>query len=398
MKRNKRPRVAIVYDRVNTEYGGAEFLLTLIHQAIPEAPLFTSVWHARATWSEGWAVQPSWLQRLPFASRHHQFFFSLMPFAFESLDFSAYDCILSVSSAEAKGILTLPHQRHLAYLFTPTRHLHQVAQLRAGNSLLQTEWGWRLFQKATTWLRAWDLAASWRPDELFTLSARSARLIERIYQRSAQIIYPALPNLELAPLPDLAAYLQTQSFLLSLSRLVSYKRIDLLIKVAVQRGERVVIVGTGSAQSKLAQLYPSLTLKRGRSESCLDAFRRAVESEKLIVFLATVTERERVTLLRAARAVAMLGAEDFGLVALEAIVACRPVLLNAEAGASEVLASYPAAIRLPSPDLTTVAQALEASRGLKVSAEQASSLKRRFSPARFIEQIKEIVYDGVSYD
>jgi hypothetical protein len=116
-------KVALVYDRVNT-WGGAERVLIALHKLFPEAPLYTSVYHPeRFGWAKDFTIKKSFLQSLPFASRHHELLPLLMPIAFESFSFDAYDLVISITSESAKGVITKPHTKHLCYCLTPTRYL-----------------------------------------------------------------------------------------------------------------------------------------------------------------------------------------------------------------------------------------------------------------------------------
>jgi hypothetical protein len=118
------PRVAIVYDRVNT-WGGAERVLLSLHTLFPSADLFTSVYSPRhALWSQEFpSISTSFLQQFSFFRDKHMMIPFAMPFAFEQFDFSSYDLVLSVTSEAAKGIVTRPSTRHICYLLTPTRYL-----------------------------------------------------------------------------------------------------------------------------------------------------------------------------------------------------------------------------------------------------------------------------------
>ncbi len=115
--------LALVYDRAN-KIGGAERVLSLLHKLYPEAPLYTAVHHPKkAPWTKAWDVKTSFLNRLPLARSTHEIYPWLTPLAFESFDFQGFDVVLSVTSADAKGILTKPNTLHLCYLLTPTRYL-----------------------------------------------------------------------------------------------------------------------------------------------------------------------------------------------------------------------------------------------------------------------------------
>ena len=102
----KKINVALIYDRVN-KFGGAELVLLALHQLFPNAPLYTSVYDKKgAAWAKDFTVIPSFLQRIPFAKKHHEWFAPFMPFVFESFDFSNFDIVISVTSEAAKGIIT----------------------------------------------------------------------------------------------------------------------------------------------------------------------------------------------------------------------------------------------------------------------------------------------------
>ncbi len=116
-------KVALVYDRVN-KFGGAERVILALHKIWPEAPLYTACLDSKkVAWACDFKVIPSFINNLPFVKNHHEAFAWLMPFAFESFDFSSYDVVISITSAEAKGIITQPKTLHICYCLTPTRYL-----------------------------------------------------------------------------------------------------------------------------------------------------------------------------------------------------------------------------------------------------------------------------------
>src|SRR4051812_19964344 len=116
-------KVAIVYDRVN-KWGGAERVLLALHEMFPDAPLYTSVYDAgQAPWADVFIVKTSFLQKIPYAKKHHELIPFLMPVAFERFSFDDYDVVISVTSEAAKGIITRGKTKHICYCLTPTRYL-----------------------------------------------------------------------------------------------------------------------------------------------------------------------------------------------------------------------------------------------------------------------------------
>ena len=196
-------RVALVYDRVN-KFGGAERVLLALHKIWPKAPLYTSVYDSQgAPWAKDFNVIPSFVQKFPLAKKKHEIYPWLMPFAFESFNlaqhrtgsgagFDKFDIVISVTSAEAKGIITKPETLHLCYCLTPTRYLwssyeHYLKNPRYGvfNSLAEL-----LMKPMLSNLRKWDKVASQRPDHYIAISKTVKKRIKKYYDRDADIIYP----------------------------------------------------------------------------------------------------------------------------------------------------------------------------------------------------------------
>ena len=158
-------KVALVYDRVNI-WGGAERLLLALHQIWPEAPLYTSVYDPeRAPWAKVFEVRTSFLQKIPLAKKHHEFFAPLMPLAFESFNFDEFDLVISITSESAKGIITKPKTKHLCYCLTPSRYLWSGYKeyFRTSAQRIASSW-------LVKYLKKWDLVAAKRPDAYFAIS------------------------------------------------------------------------------------------------------------------------------------------------------------------------------------------------------------------------------------
>src|SRR3990167_7551554 len=117
--------MAVVYDWMDVRHGGAEQVLMAFHQLFPQASFFTSIYHPQiANWANHWTIHSSWMRVIPDPIKNHRWLSPLMPLAFEELNLSEYQMVISVSSAFAKGILTKPDQLHVNYLLTPPRFLY----------------------------------------------------------------------------------------------------------------------------------------------------------------------------------------------------------------------------------------------------------------------------------
>jgi glycosyltransferase involved in cell wall biosynthesis len=351
-------KVALVYDRVNTPYGGAEKVLLALNRAFPEAPLYTSVYHPRAKWASVFEIKTSFLQKIPFANKLHRFLVPLMPLAFESFDFSEYDIVISITSAEAKGIITQPHQLHLCYLLTPTRYLYSHR-----DHYEQTHWPFKipvlrfLSRKIFDYLTWWDKVAAQRPDIIIPISNLVKSRAEEHYQRQLEeTIYPPFDPEELEPNKDVenfAPYYLPKEYLLVISRLVPYKRIDLAIQACQRLNKSLVIIGEGPAAAQLKKI-----------------------SSSKVHFLGNVTTTQRQAIIDQSQAVIMPGLEDFGITAIEIILSSKPIILHAKSGASELIKDEPGAILLKRLSISELTTAIKKSNKLKLPN---ASLKKKFS-------------------
>ena len=227
-------KIAFVYDRVN-KWGGAERVLLALHDIWPDAPLFTAVYHpGKAAWARVFpAVVPTFLEHAPFSRSHHELYPWATPLAFETFVFDGFDAVISVTSAEAKNIITKPQTLHICYCLTPTRYLWGEHAVYAAGS--------RWLEALAPTLRRWDRYASQRPDYYIAISHRVAERIKRYYHREvSEVIYPPV-EMPASTRQRFNASAQkpstqgrkdalTHDYFLVVSRLVPYKRIDIIIE------------------------------------------------------------------------------------------------------------------------------------------------------------------------
>ena len=302
-------RLAFVYDRIN-KIGGAERVLKALHEIWPQAPFYTAVYSPkRAEFAKGWQIKTSFLQRIPFARSHHEIFPWLTPIAFESFSFDDFDLVISITSAEAKGIITKPDTLHVCYCLTPTRYLwsHSKQYLQAA-----PKWQRQFIKLLTPKLRSWDKVAAQRPDSYLAISKNVNQRIKKYYHRDSDVIYPSVDTNFFRPITDHQSLI-TSHFLV-VSRLVSYKRIDLAVKACTKLKLPLVVVGVGNQLSKLKKIAGS-TIK----------------------FVGKVTDKELLKLYQSCRALIFPGEEDFGISPLEAQSTGKPVIAYRAGGAKETI-------------------------------------------------------------
>lgn len=309
------PRVAIVYDRVNS-WGGAERTLLSLRHIFPDAPLYTSVYEpSKAPWAQGWEVRPSWLQRIPWLRSRHQLVGWLMPVVFESLQLADFDIIISVTSEAAKAVLTRPEQLHICYLLTPTRYLwsHQGAYLEQLPRWLQTS-----ARRLMTLLQRWDQVLALRPDIYVPISRLVADRCQTYYGRPTQPpLYPPLPGLPPAEPPPVRP---PQPFFFTWGRHVAYKAVEVAIAAAVAEQQVLLIAGRGPKTKTWQKLAHRLD-----------------PEQRFIFFIGNISDAELTWYLQHAQAAIFPQQEDFGLTALEAVSQGCPVIVHRHSGVAEIL-------------------------------------------------------------
>lgn len=303
--------VALVHDWLDTWAGGENVLAELV-TLYPAATIYTLVDvmpPALRRRLGGRPVRTSFLQRLPFARHRFRALLPLFPTAIEGLDVSGHELVVSTSHAVAKGIRRRPGQLHVCYCLSPIRYAWDLrAQYLAQVGLDRGLAGWAA-QRMLDRIAAWDRRTSERVDHFVAISAHIRDRIARCYGRDAEVIYPpvTLPPFDETP--------RKRERYVTVSRLVPYKRIDVLAKAFAQLpGRELVIVGEGPERDRIAAAAgPNVTLAGHADDDARDA------------------------LLREARAFLFAADEDFGIAPLEAQAAGVPVIAYGRGGATETI-------------------------------------------------------------
>ncbi len=300
-------KVAIVHDYLN-QAGGAERVVATLHRMYPDAPIFTTLFDA-AVVGEPLAsadVRTSWMQRLPFWKRHFKAYLPLYPFAIRSFDLRGYDVILSSSSAWGKGVRIPPGAVHVCYCYTPMRWVWSFDNYVGRSELsLPSRIAARLI---VPWLRGWDVRSAASVHRFIAISTEVARRIRASYGRESDIVFPPVD------VHRFAAHRAAEDFFLVVSRLTSYKRIDLAVRACTTLGLPLMVVGNGPDRAALERI-----------------------AGPTVKFLGRVPDDEATLLFERCKAFILPGMEDFGLTPLEANAAGKPVVAFAGGGALDTV-------------------------------------------------------------
>ena len=360
-------KVALVYDRVN-KMGGAERVLLALHELFPDAPLYTAVYDPKgASWASVFHVIPSFINHIPWARNHHEYFPWLTPFAFQTFDFSGFDVVISVTSAEAKNIRTKPEAVHICYCLTPTRYLWSGFSLYANQHSLMAFF----FRLWAPILKRWDRQAATRPDRYIAISKRVALRIKRYYGRDANVvIYPPVETTRFfAPKNK-----KQGEYYLFVSRLVGYKRPDIVVKACEKLHAPLIVIGTGSEYKRLKKMASSMTT----------------------FITKNLTDKELARYYQNCRAFLFAGDEDFGIVAAEAQSAGKAVIAYKESGMAEIVAPGKTGILYDEQSARGLARAIQKFETMHITPAACRRQAEKFSKGRFKEEMTAYINRSVN--
>jgi glycosyltransferase involved in cell wall biosynthesis len=301
-------RIALVHDYLIQD-GGAERVLKVFHEIWPDAPTFVLLHDPRRMGDlfRGKDIRTSFLQDLPLALKKYKWLMPLMPMATERYNLSDFDVVLSSTSAFAKGVITRPETLHLCYCHTPTRYLWSdthsyVDELGLPGPIK------RLVPLMLSRIRVWDRLAADRVDRFIANSRTVQGRIRKYYQRDSDLLHPPVETHRYAIAPSISNYYVAGG------RLVAYKRFDIVVRAFNKLGIPLKIFGEGPESAALRET-----------------------AKPNIEFVGKVSERDKAELYRRAIAYIHPQEEDFGITAVEAMAAGRPVIAYRRGGALETV-------------------------------------------------------------
>lgn len=301
-------KVALVHDYLSQD-GGAERVVEAMQEIWPEATLFT-LFHDKKNAHPRFLkknIITSFLQKIPFAKKHYQWFLPLMPLATESYNLSEYDVVISSTSAFAKGIITQPNTLHLCYCHTPTRYLWTDTV----DYIESLPYPWlvkKILPPFISRLRQWDALAAMRVNIFIANSQTVAQRIKTFYQREAHVIFPPVDTDRCRPNS------KNNDFFLTGGRLVPYKRFDIPVRACTRLGLPLVIFGDGPTKKSLEKI-----------------------AGPTIKFVGRISDAQKIKLYQHCKAFIHPQNEDFGITPIEAMACGRPVIAYAQGGATETV-------------------------------------------------------------
>ncbi len=297
--------VAVVHEWFSSRsQGGSENVVksidaTLNSQSItPELfSLVDSLSDIPSSWLFNRKINTSFIQNLPFGRTHVQQYLPLLPYAIEQLDVSRYQLVISSNHLVAKGVITSPDQLHVSYVHTPVRYAWDQMHAYLRRSSLARKGLGPCIRYLLHELRKWDHLSATRVDRLLANSRFTARRISKFWGRDSTVLHPPVDvNRFKWESPREDTYL-------CLCRLVSYKRVDLVVEAFNRLNLPLVVVGDGPERDYLEGLAgPS------------------------VCFLGNQTDAQVQDLMAQCRAFVYAAIEDFGIAPVEAMASGAPVI------------------------------------------------------------------------
>ncbi|MCD6038630.1 MAG: pimB [Gammaproteobacteria bacterium] len=304
-------KTAIVCDWLIT-YAGSERVLGEMIHCFPDADLFSVVDFLpsnQRAFLKNKPVKTTRIQHFPLAKKLYRSYLPWMPLAIEQLDLSSYDLVISSSHAVAKGALTGPHQLHISYIHSPMRYAWDLQHQYLRETGLNHGIKGYIAQYFLHKMRIWDQRTANGVDHFIANSKFIAARIWKTYRREAHVIYPPVDISSFTP------YLEKEDYYVTASRLVPYKKIDLIVEAFTEMPDKkLVVIGSGPQLSKIK-----------------------AKATKNIEILGYQPNEILIHHLQRAKAFVFAAEEDFGLLPLEAQACGTPVIAYGKGGALETV-------------------------------------------------------------
>jgi len=307
-------KIAIVHDWL-VNYGGAERVLEQLLDCYPNADLyclFDFLPAKNRIFLNKTKIHTSFLQNIKSIDKFYRFFFPLFPLAIEQFDLNSYDLIISSSHSVAKGVLVSPEQLHICICYSPVRYAWdmQFKYLSDSNLLIGIKsWIVRWFLHK---FRLWDSRTSNSVDEFIAISKFISRRINKIYRRNSTVIYPPVNTNYFRP-----EFIKSDYYL-TVSRLVGYKKISLIIEAFNHLpNKKLIVIGAGPEFKKCKSL-----------------------ANNNIIMLGEVSDFELLKYLQSSKAFIFAAEDDFGIAPLEAQACGTPIIAYGKGGALETIIGH----------------------------------------------------------
>ena len=364
IQHQKKLRVALVHDYLR-EYGGAERVLEALHDIYPDAPVYVAFFDKEslgihAERFKDWDIRQTWISSLPFYKKLFSPYRIFAKSAFESLDLSEYDLVISSSNAYMAKAVKIKKGSHYCYCHTPPRSLYGYTTM--------TDWKKNPIIKMAGylinhWMRIWDFEVAQRVDHFIANSQETQKRIKKFYRRDSVVVYPPVDLIEnYSPKKD-------QGYFLYVGRLAKSKNVDLAIQACTNLNLPLKLVGSGKGLDHLKSL-----------------------AGPTIEFMGAVDDKELHQLYAGAKAFIFPAEdEDFGIVPVEAMGHGVPVVAHRSGGPKETVIEGKTGLFFDELTVESLMESLEKIQTVKFDKQAIRSQAEKFSKKAFKNNIQKLV-------
>lgn len=361
-------KVAIVHDWLVVN-GGAEKVLEEILALYPQAEIFTLVDFLEEkdrAWLGDRKVHTSFIHRLPFAKSKYRNYFPLFPIAIEQFDMSGFDLIISSSYAVAKGVITGPEQTHVSYCHSPARYAWDLQAQYLKESNMEKGLKSTIARYFLHKFRIWDTRTANGVDAFIANSNFIKKRIHKCYRRDAEVINPPVK------LTQFTLQTEKQDFYLTASRMVPYKRIDLVVEAFTKMpNKHLKVIGEGPEFEKIKAI----------AEGCSNIEILGFQSNELLI-----------QNMQQAKAFVFAAEEDFGIIPVEAQACGTPVIAYGKGGSLETVSNNVSGLHFSEQTIPSITDAIERFEALpQLPPEQVRENAEKFSINSFHNKLKNVV-------
>lgn len=353
-------KIGLAHDYLLT-MRGAERTFAQIAACWPRAPIYTTLCDREQLDHHFFCheIKTSYLQYSRVRQRSFRRLLPLFPRAVEHLPVSDYDLIMSSSSGFAHGVRPGSSATHICYCHSPFRYAWHERDRALGETpaILRP-----IMDITLRRIKQWDLMASRRVTHYIANSKLTQQRIADSYGRDSLVIYPPV-EIERFGVPK-----EPHDYFLFVGEVTGHKRVEVALEAIRRAGAKLKIVGDGPARERLTIQYGS-----------------AAE------FLGRVSDQELNSLYAHTKALIVPNVEEFGIAAVEAQAAGRPVLAINKGGTSETVVDGITGVLVTEGTVDEFADALTAVDFSRFVPTTITKHAQQFSGKRFRHQISNFV-------
>ena len=371
MKSNFQMRTAIVHEWF-VDYSGSERVVEQMINVLPNSDIYSMVEFLPESlrgFIKNKPVTTSFIQKLPLSKKMYRNYLPLMPIAVEQFDLSKYNLVISSNHAVSKGVLTGPDQLHICMCYSPIRYAWDLQHQYLKESKLDKGIKAWIAKLLLHYIRLWDVRTSNGVDHFIAISHFIKRRIKKIYNREASVIYPPVD------ISNFTLHETKEDFYMTASRMVPYKKIDLIVEsFSKMPNKRLIVIGDGPDWNKI-QLRAASNIKLMGYQP-FEVLKNYMQKAKAFVFASE---------------------EDFGIAPLEAQACGTPVIAYGKGALLETVRGIDqdncTGIFFEEQTVDSIMNAVSTFEEVKhrISPQICRENAMRFSPERFRHEFSEFV-------